>query len=266
MMLKHVNRILIVAGTLSLGAQLSYASSGFENTVNTQLGNGASVSCNACHSGSQNASTAILPMATTYKSARSAGNFALLASSDSDGDGFTNAQEVSGSLVRFNDSAVSPFTLLTGQAFTGTNIKAVADASAAETTFTDPQGLATTGTSILGGVKVTLNQTDTVYFKAGGVSSTATVYVVDATGAGTALGTTDWTSNVDGSLKLNALPAGSNFPADLVVVSAGATAATAVSNSGTASVTGCMTSGGTLPLMVLSLLGFSLLLRRKSVI
>lgn len=262
MILKRLVSLAGLLAAMGLSAQSVMASPSFVNILNTNLGNGATTSCNACHVGGVGSgSTATLPMATTYKSARAAANYALVASSDSDGDGFTNAQEVNAATVNFNDKAITPFTLLAGQAFTGANVKAVADAAAAETAFTDTTGLAGTGQVILGGVKVTLNQADTIYFKAGGVDTTSLIYTVDATGAGTAVAAADWAVNANGSLIIKALPAGATT-ADYVVVDNAIDTTPAFTKK--ASVTGCLAETLTTPLLLLlSMLSLGMLLRRK---
>ncbi len=263
---KKVLTSLAAVGLVTAYATTAMASSGFENTVNSQLGNGASVSCDACHNGATGSSTATFPMANTYRAARTAGDFTLIATSDSDGDGYINKFEVNGAATEFNVATTSPFTKAAA-ANGDANVKALADTTAVSVTFTDPNGLAGTGKEILGGIKVTLNQADTIYFKAGGVGTTDTVYTVDAAGAGTALASTDWTSGVDGSLKIMALPAGSTFPADIVVVrTLPATAAAPVLTNGTASTTGCITSSLSTPfMMVFALVSLGFFVRRKKV-
>ena len=255
---------VVVAGLFVGFATSASASSGFESTVNAILGNGASVSCNACHTDGGSSSSATLPMANTYRSARSAGDFTLLGTSDSDGDGYINKLEVNAAGVEFNSSAISPFTKAVA-ANADANVKALADAAAVSATFADPTGLAGTGKEILGGIKVTLIQADTLYFKAGGVGSTDMVYTVDAAGVGTAVAAADWTVTVDGGLKINALPAGA-VTADYVVVRTAppTVAAAPTAFQDPASVVGCVTAGLTTPLlMLLSLLSIGLLVKRK---
>ena len=261
-MSKKILTGLAAVGLLTTYTTTAMASSGFEITVNSQLGNGASVSCNACHNGGTSAATATFPMANTYRAARTAGDFTLVATSDSDGDGYINKFEVNATATEFNDAAISPFTKVVA-ANGDANVKALADASAASATFTDSQGLAT-GKEILGGIKVTLNQADTIYFKAGGVSATDTIYTVDAAGVGTLVAAADWAATADGGLQIKALPAGVTT-ADYVAVRAVpvAVSAAAVTN-GTASVTGCVSSSLSTPLMmVLGLLSLGFFVRRK---
>ena len=77
--------------------------------------------------------------------------------------------------------------------------------------------------------------------------------------------TTDWVANADGSVTIMALPAGNAFPVD-IVVEKGSAAAAPVSTNGTASVTGCVTSSLSTPLMmVFALLSLGFLVRRKKV-
>lgn len=250
---------VMMVAAMTLGAMQAQASSGFEKSLNTALGNGASVSCNACHNGATNTSTATLPVAVTYKATR---DFAQTATADSDGDGYSNKQEVNASLVEFNDINTSPFTKATGKNASVTNIKALADKKAVETAFTDTTGLTTVGTSVvLGDIKVTLNQVDTVFYKAGGIDSTAQVYIVDAAGAGTLVATGDYIAKSDGSITIVNPPSG-GFPRDYVIV---VPKATAVALSGAdASVTGCLLGSATTPLaMLIGLLGMGLILRRR---
>jgi len=110
-----------------------------------------------------------------------------------------------------------------------------------------------------------LNQADTIFFKAGGVTSLDSVYTVDAAGAGTPVPAADWTATVDGGLKINALSAGA-VTADYVVIRTAPSTVTAAPTAfqDPASVVGCVTAGLTTPLlMFLSLLSIGLLVKRK---
>ncbi|MDQ7003936.1 MAG: hypothetical protein Q9N67_03000 [Ghiorsea sp.] len=114
--MKNIFLTSMFLGVVGFGAVTTqaFASPGFEITLNQQLGNGASVSCNACHSGATNSATATFPMANTYRAARTANDYTLIATSDSDNDGFSNKQEVNGTATDFNVAATTPFTLASG--------------------------------------------------------------------------------------------------------------------------------------------------------
>lgn len=254
---------LAVAGLFTGFASSALASSGFENTVNQVLGNGASVSCNACHNGGTSAATATFPMANTYRAARTANDFTLIATSDSDGDGYINKFEVNAAATEFNDVAISPFTKAAA-ANADVNVKALVDTAVVSATFSDPTGLAGTGKEILGGIKVTLNQVDTLYFKAGGVGSTDLIYIVDAAGVGTAVAAADWSATVDGGLTIMNPPAG-GFPVDYVAVRSVPVVSVLPTNTQVASVTGCVTSSVTTPLMMfLGLISLGFFVRRRN--
>jgi hypothetical protein len=183
-----------------------YARPGYETTLNAALGNGAAVSCNACHSGATNAGTAILPMANTW---RSGANLAL---SDSDGDGFTNAQEVSGGATDFNYANTTPFTKATGGKALA-NVYVVGDAQAVEVAA-PTSVVIPAGSQLLGNIAIdiysdpTLTAPITLTYKAGGAASTSTVYAIDTYSNATALATADWTLKSNGSIQINQLPAG----------------------------------------------------------
>ncbi|MDQ7003935.1 MAG: hypothetical protein Q9N67_02995 [Ghiorsea sp.] len=256
---------LVVTGLFTGLSTQALASSGFENTLNQQLGNGASVSCNACHSGATTSATATFPMANTYRAARTANDYTLIATSDSDGDGYINKFEVNGAATDFNVVATSPFTKATA-ANGDASVKTLADNAAVSAAFVDSTTapLATTGQVILGDIKVTLKQADTLYFKAGGVDAAAKIYTVDAAGVGTDV-TADCTiSAVDGSLKVNVAPAG-GFPANYVVVQGTpATAAAGTIAQETASIYGCTTTSLSTPLlMFLAMLSLGFFVRHR---
>ncbi len=207
--MKTMIKLSMISVIILSGATLAEARSGYEVTLNRALGNGASVYCGACHLGATNGSTAILPMANTWRSGVD------LALSDSDGDGFNNAQEVSGASTDFNLANVTPFTKATGGKALA-NVYVVGDAQAVEvaapTTVTIP-----TGSQLLGNIAVdiyadpTLATPITLTYKAGGAASTSTVYAISVTsGTPTALATTDWVLNANGSIQINQLPAGTS--------------------------------------------------------
>lgn len=260
MELKKIISAALLLGAISFSATTASARSGFEVTLNTALG-ATGLSCSACHVGGTSAASATTPIALTWKAGLS------LPNTDSDGDGYTNKQEVSGALLNFNTAAISPFTLKSAAAgVADTALASVAVIGAANATapaFTDPYTLAATGKEILGGVSVNIANAATLYFKAGAVDAVSLVYTVDATGQGTAatMGT-DWTVAADGGLNILALPAGA-VNASYVVVRT-IPAAQIIPAKGTASVVGCMTGSTILPLMIFAILSLGFFIRRKA--
>jgi len=246
---------------------IANAQPGYEAALNRALGNGASVYCEACHLGAINAGTAILPMANTW---RSGANLAL---SDSDGDGFNNAQEVSGGATDFNYANITPFTKATGGKAL-TNVYVVGDAQAVEVAA--PTNLVITANSqLLGNIAIdiyadpTLTAPITLTYKAGGAASTSTVYAIDIySNAPTALAPTDWTLKSNGSIQINQLPAGAAASTHNIavvrVIPTPPPAGTPRGGEENEGLEGCVS--GSLPvslLMMLGLLGLGLLSRRK---
>ena len=205
--MKTMIKLSIMSVLVLLGTTVAQAQPGYEGILNRALGNGASVYCGACHLGATNASTATLPMAITW------GTGANLALSDSDGDGFNNAQEVSGGATDFNFAAVTPFTKATGGKALA-NVYVVGDAQAVEVAA--PNSLVIpAGSQLLGNVAIdiyadpTLAAPITLTYKAGGAASTSTVYAIDTySNVPVALASTDWTLKSNGSIQINQLPAG----------------------------------------------------------
>jgi len=260
-----MKKIIMAAIAMSFSAGLANASSSFVSVVNSALGNGASVSCGACHNGATATSTATLPMAVTWKNGGRNTN-SLLASTDSDNDGFTNQQEVNASKTYFNASSITPFTLLTITAADKalTNVKVEGDTLATEVAFTDTAPIAGAGKEILGAIKINITPPVTLTFKAGGADSAAVVHTVDAAGSST--GTVTSTVNNNGSVVITALTRGATN-ADVVVVRTPASSnSSSTATQGDASVYGCVSASITTPatlLMVMLSLGF--FLRRKKV-
>jgi hypothetical protein len=229
------------------------------------------VKCSICHSTAGGGTDkGVTLYANQYRATHSA---ASIKANDADGDGFTNGQE--GSLTAdLNSKTVNPFTIksaaVTGADTALTNVVVLGDNAAAQAAFVAADGGITvaTGSTILDAIKVNINNANsTLIFKAGGIDSTAKVYVVDTLAKTNILLTaaTEWVANPDGSMTIQALPAGSTFPVDIVVEKASAAAAP-VSTNGTASVTGCVTSSLSTPLMmVFSLLSLGFFVRRKKV-
>lgn len=227
--------------------------------------------CLVCHSTAGGGTDkGVTLYANQYRATHSA---ASIKNNDADGDGFTNGQE--GALTAdMNAKAVNPFTIkqaaITGADVALANVVVLGDNAATEAAFVAADGGITvaTGGTIASSIKVTLNNGATLMFKDGGIDSNAKVYVVN-TGAKTntpLTTTTDWVANADGSIQIKVLPAGSAFPADIVVERAVSTATAPVSTNGTASVTGCVSSSLSTPLMMLlGLLSLGFFVRRKKI-
>jgi hypothetical protein len=269
-MMKQVLRMTVLTSCV-LVSSLAHAQPGYETILNAALGNGASVYCGACHLGgvtNARAATAILPMANTW---RTGANLAL---SDSDGDGFTNAQEVSGGATDFNVASITPFTKATGGKALA-NVYVVGDMQAVEvaapTSLTIPAG-----SQLLGNIAVdiyadpTLTAPITLTYKAGGAASTSTVYAIDTySNVATALAAADWTLKRDGSIQINQLPAGAAASThDIAVVRVIPTAPPAGrprgGGEGAEGPEGCVAGQLSMPLMMfLSLFALGFLVRRK---
>ncbi len=269
---KKIMTTTMAFGAMTFASQHAMASSGFEVTLGATLG--STYSCNACHVGGVGAaSTATLPMALTLKAGLN------LATTDSDGDGFTNAQEVSGTALNFNDPAITPFTVATGGTAL-TNVYVKNDALAVEKAFTAASaGITLPATNqILGNISVDIYTTPsavapvTLLFKAGAAAATSKVYVVDTyTQSNTPLAaTTEWTTAADGSVVINLLPAGVTTPATIVVERVIPTAAIAGLYGGyfddddDEDGEGCIMASASTPLMMLlSLLFIGLFIRKR---
>ncbi|OIP99549.1 MAG: hypothetical protein AUK35_06655 [Zetaproteobacteria bacterium CG2_30_46_52] len=219
---------------------------------------GSSVSCEACHIGGPSGSNASYPIASTYRAGLD------LANSDSDSDGYTNKQEASAAMTYFNDPATTPYILQATTAFAGANTKVIADAAAAETAFADTYSLATGAATILGGVKVTLTQPDSVYFKAGGVNASDLVYTVDVSNFGTLVPASDWSAAANGALNILALPAGNLGSADYVVVHTALAVSSGAQPTGEDEGFECLIAGMPSTLaMMFAMLGLGFFARRK---
>jgi len=200
-------------------ANIVQAQSQYVGTLNAGLGNGASVSCDACHSGSPSGGNPVLPMASTW---RSGANLAL---SDSDGDGFTNAEEVDAWKTNFNSANITPYTLATGGRALA-NVYVQGDNAAVETNIASVPGLALTADSQTLGkaVNVTIDPTltspITLIFKMGGAAATSKVYAVDTyANTSIAFASSDWTLLKNGGVQINQWPAGAAAGThDIIVV------------------------------------------------
>ncbi len=236
--------------------------------LNAGLGNGAAVSCGACHSGTPSGGSAVLPMARTWASGAS------LALSDSDGDGFNNAQEVNGGSTAFNYPNITPFTLATGGKALA-NVYVVGDAQAVEvpapTSLVIPPGSQLMGnTAIDIYADPTLTAPITLTYKAGGVAATSTVYAIDTySNAVTALvAGTDWVANPNGSLTIKQLPTGASAAthnlAVVRVIPVVPPAGAPRGGEGEEGFEGCVSPALPMPLMLLVLLALGFGIRRKS--
>jgi len=260
-MIRVVFGAFILSSSLLLSS-LAYAQSAYVAPLNSGLGNGAAVSCSACHSGATSAGTAVLPMANTW---RSGANLAL---SDSDGDGFNNAQEVSGGSTNFNVNATSPFTLAkTAESSTSTKVVVVRGGQVGETAITDIYAQAgitlAAGHSIAGAVSPTVNTFPATIFFNKAVNAGDKVYVVDLAAKTNTLVTTGVVFNANGSVTVSGLAGPVNIVVDRatpVVPAAGAPRG-GEDEEGLECVTGQLST----PLMMFgALIGLGLLMRRKS--
>ncbi len=211
---KQLLKLALLSSSL-LVSSLAYAQSSYVAPLNAGLGNGAAVSCSACHSGDPNGGNAVLPMANTW---RTGANLAL---SDSDGDGFNNAQEVSGGSTNFNFNTVSPFTLAkAAEGSTSTKVIVVGGGQVTETTVTDIYAQAgitlAAGHSIAGGVSPLVNTFPATIFFNQAVNAGDQVYVVDFTAKTNTPITTGVTFNANGSVTISGLTGPVNIVVDRV--------------------------------------------------
>ena len=139
-----------------------FANATFNSLLNSQMGNGASFSCEACHTDGGSLASATLPMALTAKAGL---NMAL---EDSDGDSFSNISEflngtggpVSTNLD-FNNPLVTPFTVaLNAEGSSSTKVVVVGGGVATEAAIVDPYAQALVsvgaGNEIVSSVAVTV--------------------------------------------------------------------------------------------------------------
>jgi hypothetical protein len=266
-MMKQVLRMTVLTSCV-LVSSLAHAQSTYVGPLNAALGNGASVSCGACHQGATNRGTAILPMANTW---RTGANLAL---SDSDNDGFTNAQEVSGGLTDFNVASTTPFTKATGGKALA-NVYVVGDAQAVEVAA-PTSVVIPAGSQLLGNIAIdiysdpTLIAPITLTYKAGGAASTSTVYAIDTySNVATALATSDWTLKTNGSIQINQLPAGAaasthNIAVVRVIPTAPPAGASRGGGEDGEGLEGCVVGQLSTPLMMfLGLFALGFLVKRK---
>lgn len=237
----------------------AYAQSAYVGPLNTGLGNGAGVSCNACHSGVATGANAVLPMANTW---RSGANLAL---SDSDNDGFNNAQEVSGASVNFNFNTISPFSLAKAvESSTSTKVVVKGAGIVTENAITDiyvQAGITLApGHEIAGLASPVVNTFPATITFNKAVNAGDKVYVVDLAAKTNTLVTTGVTFNADGSVTVSGFA-----PVNLVVDRVIPVLPAAGAVRGGENEEGCILSIVSTPiLMWLSLFLISLLICRKS--
>ena len=259
--LKQVLRMALLSTSL-LVSGLANAQSTYVVPLKAGLGNSASVSCGACHTDGGSKNSATFPMANTW---RSGANLAL---SDSDGDGFNNAQEVSGASTNFNFASVSPFTLAkAAESSTSTKVVVVRGGQVGETAITDIYAQAgitlAAGHSIAGAVSPTVNTFPATIFFNKAVNAGDKLYVVDLAAKTNTLVSTGVVFNANGSVTVSGLAGPVNIVVDRatpVVPAAGAPRG-GEDEEGLECVTGQLST----PLMMFgALIGLGLLMRRKS--
>ena len=211
----HLKRLSIsIIAASSAFAHLAEAKSGFPN-LQPAAYNGA-IGCTSCHTGSPytggNVGQPYGRLFNTkvgYNNASATG-FIRLEGDDSDGDGFTNGQEIYG-FSDFNTGTSKPLLLGVGVKVHGT---ASAKALVNETIDSMTQVLTTpasvvvpTGERNIGGtIDLTLSNltldkaSPTLLFNTGGIAKGAKAYFIDASGAATAITTA--TVNNSGSITL----------------------------------------------------------------
>ena len=197
-------------------AHLAEAKSGFPN-LQPAAYNGA-IGCTSCHTGSPYTGGNVTQpygrlfnAKVGYNNATAAG-FIRLEGDDSDGDGFTNGQEIYG-FSDFNTALSKPILLGTGVKVHGTaSAKALVNESIDNITqtLTTPASVTTlipAGQRNIGGTidltlsNLTLNKASpTLLFSTGGIAKGATAYFIDGSGAATTISTA--TVNNNGSITL----------------------------------------------------------------
>jgi len=244
-----------------VAASVAQAQSQYVGPLNAGFGNGASVSCGACHQGATNGGTAVLPMASTW---RSGANLAL---SDSDGDGFNNAQEVNGGSSNFNYASVSPFiSAKAAESSTSTKVVVTGAGIVTETTITDiyaQTGIAApaAGSEIVANVSPLVPTFPATITFTVGVPSGSKVYAVNFANQSNTLLTTGITYNTNGSITVSGVAANTNIVVERVIPVV--PAAGAARGGGDEEGEGCMTSGiSPMLLMFLSLLTLAFITRR----
>lgn len=202
-MIKQVMKIGLLSGVLMLPS-IGYTQGTYVAPLNAGLGNGAAVSCSACHTDGGSKNSATLPMANTW---RTGANLAL---SDSDGDGYNNAQEVSGGNIYFNLNAVSPFSLAKAlEGSSSTKVVVTGAGIVTETAITDIYAQAgitlAAGHTIAGAVSPLVSTFPATIFFNKAVNAADKVYVVDFAAKTNTLITTGVVFNANGSVTVSGL-------------------------------------------------------------
>jgi len=266
--MKAMIKLSVMSVVLLLGVTTAQAQPGYEGILNRALGNGASVYCGACHSGATNAGTAVLPMANTW---RSGANLAL---SDSDGDGFNNAQEVSGGSINFNSSATSPFTLAkAAEPSTSNNVVVIGGGQVSEITITDVYTQAGIPAPIAGHEIVANTSPLVATFPATiifnkPISTGDKVYVVDFVAKTNTLLTTGVTYNYNGSITVSGVTGPANIVVDRTIpvppTATGVPPRGGDDDEGGEGLEGCMTDQLSTSIMIfLSMFALGFFVRRK---
>ena len=254
-------QVLTIALSIMSFTGVAHAQGQYVAPLNAGLGNGASVSCGACHTDGGSKSSATLPMAGTW---RSGANLAL---SDSDGDGFNNAQEVSGGSTNFNYASISPFTMAkSAESSTSSSVVVTGAGIVTETAITDTYTQA--GITLPVDYEVAGNVSPlvptfpaTITFNKG-VGTGSLLYSVDLVNKTNTPITSGVTFNKNGSITVSGVAANSNI---VVLRKTPVVPAAGAPRGGEEEEFECMTS--LLPssvLMFLSLMGLGLLVRRKA--
>ena len=226
MHIKWMKAFIIVGGLFGITTTAS-ALPQYVSSLNTALGT-TSLSCEACHAGypavPAGRTTITLPMGIT-QAAR-----LPLDTTDSDQDGFTNAQEANGTALDFNNKLVTPFTkaAATANDVKLPNVFVQGDPQATEFTITDIYTQAgitlAAGKEVLGGTTATTGVAVDVYtipvtllFKAGAPDAAAMVYAIDTYTQTTPTMAT-WTLGSNGSITITGGISTATGPARIVVV------------------------------------------------
>ncbi len=227
--MKWIIKVFTLVGGLLSVATTASALPQYVAPMNTALGT-TGLSCEACHAGyptvPASRTTITLPMGIT-QAAR-----LPLGSTDSDQDGFTNAQEASGTALDFNNNLVTPFTkaVATANDVKLPNVFVQGDSQATEFAITDIYTQAgitlAAGKEVLGGATATTGVAVDVYtipvtllFKAGAPDAAAMVYAIDTYTQTTPTMAT-WTLGSNGSITITGGISTAAGPARIVVVRA----------------------------------------------
>jgi len=263
MKFKQVMIGIICCSAFMMGST-AFAKPDYVAPLNAGLGNGATVSCSACHSGSASGGNANLPMASTWRSG------AHLSLSDIDGDGFNNAQEVNGGNTGFNYASQSPFiTAKSAESSTSANVVVTGAGIVTETPITDiytQTGVATppSGSEIVKNVVTTVPSFPATITYAVGIPSGSKVYTVNLISNTNTLLTTGVTYNTNGSIIVSGITGPADIVVERVIPVVPAAGAARGGGDDDDEKLKCMTTGiSPMLLMFLSLLTLAFIIRRK---